>query len=61
MPAWLQPVARIDPLSHMLVVCHGLFLKAMPAAMVFEQIAPMLAVAAGALVLATMLLKWRSE
>lgn len=61
MPAWLQPVARIDPLSHMLVVCHGLFLKAMPAAMVFEQIAPMLAVAAGALVLATLLLKWRSE
>lgn len=61
MPAWLQPAARIDPLSHMLVVCHGLFLKAMPATMVFEQIWPMLAVAGVALVLAVGLLKWRSE
>jgi ABC-2 type transport system permease protein len=61
MPPWLQPVARVDPLSHMLVICHGLFLKAMPAAMVMDQIWPMLAVAACALVLATMLLKWRSE
>ncbi|MFM5884151.1 MAG: ABC transporter permease [Novosphingobium sp.] len=61
MAPWLQPVSRLDPLSHMLIVCHGLFLKDMPAAMVFAQIVPMLAVAAAALIAATLLLKWRSE
>lgn len=61
MAPWLQPLSRIDPLSHMLIVCHGLFLKAMPAALVVQQIVPMLAVASGALVLAYLLLKWRSE
>lgn len=61
MAPWLQPVALIDPLSHMLVICHGLFLKSMPAGMVMAQITPMLAVAAVALAVATLLLKWRSE
>ncbi|WP_296680950.1 ABC transporter permease [Novosphingobium sp.] len=61
MAPWLQPISRVDPLSHMLVICHGLFLKAMPAAMVFRQIMPMLAVAVVALGSATLLLKWRSE
>lgn len=61
MAPWLQPLSRLDPLSHMLVICHGLFLKAMPAAMVMRQIVPMLAVAVVALVAANLLLKWRSE
>jgi ABC-2 type transport system permease protein len=61
MAPWLQPISRIDPLSHMLVICHGLFLKAMPAALVLRQIAPMLGVAITALVLANLLLKWRSD
>lgn len=60
MAPWLQPFARIDPLSHMLVICHGLFLKAMPATLVLAQIAPMTVIAACSLGLATMLLKWRS-
>lgn len=61
MAPWLQPLSRIDPLSHMLIVCHGLFLKAMPAELVMRQILPMLAVAATALLAANLLLKWRSE
>ncbi|MDE2437202.1 MAG: ABC transporter permease [Sphingomonadales bacterium] len=61
MPTWLQPMARLDPLSYMLIVCHGLFLKEMPAAMVLRQIVPMLGIATVALTLATLLLKWRSD
>lgn len=61
MATWLQPLARVDPLSHMLVICHGLFLKDMPASMVVAQIGPMLAVAIAALAAATLLLKWRTE
>lgn len=60
MASWLQPISRIDPLSHMLVICHGLFLKQMPATMVLQQIAPMLIVAIVALSTANLLLKWRS-
>ncbi|PKB25586.1 ABC-2 type transport system permease protein [Novosphingobium kunmingense] len=61
MASWLQPVALIDPLSHMLIICHGLFLKAMPADLVVRQMLPMLAVAVMAFGLANLLLKWRSE
>ncbi len=61
MPDWLQGVARIDPLSHMLVICHGLFLKGMSAPLVVAQIWPMLAVAGLSLALATALLHLRSE
>ncbi|MBS0473755.1 MAG: hypothetical protein JSR28_01240 [Proteobacteria bacterium] len=61
MADWRQPLSRGDPLSHMLVICHGLFLKAMPQELVLRQIVPMLAVVVIALGLATLLLKWRSE
>lgn len=61
MPEWLQPVAAIDPLSHMLVICHGLFLKELPASAVLTEVWPMLAVAAGAFVLALLSLQSRSE
>jgi ABC-2 type transport system permease protein len=41
MPNWLQPVAYIIPLTYMLVISKGIFLKAMPAAIVFENMWPM--------------------
>jgi len=41
MPNWLQPLTYIFPLRYMLVIAKGIFLKAMPASMVFNQIWPM--------------------
>ena len=41
MPAWLQPVTYTIPLTYMLVISKGLFLKAMPATIVFENMWPM--------------------
>jgi ABC-2 type transport system permease protein len=41
MPAWLQPVAYTIPLTYMLVISKGIFLKSMPAPIVFENIWPM--------------------
>lgn len=41
MPIWLQPVAYTIPLTFMLIVSKGIFLKAMPAFIVFENIWPM--------------------
>lgn len=61
MPAWLQPVAAADPLSHLLAVCHGIFLKDLPIGMVSAHILPMLAVAVLALLAATGLLRRRSN
>ncbi len=44
MPSWLQPIARVDPLSHLLAVCHGVFLKGMPGHLVMAHIWPMMLV-----------------
>lgn len=41
MPLWLQHVSLIDPLRYMLVVSRGIFLKAMPLAIVMENLIPM--------------------
>jgi ABC-2 type transport system permease protein len=41
MPTWLQPVAHANPLSYMLVISKGIFLKGMPASIVFENLWPM--------------------
>lgn len=60
MPLWLQHVASIDPLSHMLTICHGLFLKDLPAAVALTHIWPMLAVAIVSLLAALQLLRSRS-
>jgi ABC-2 type transport system permease protein len=59
MPGWLQPIAAINPLSHMLVICHGLFLKELPTAVVLAEIWPMLGVAAAALATGLVLLRSR--
>lgn len=41
MPTWLQPVTYFIPITYMLVISKGIFLKAMPASIVFENIWPM--------------------
>ncbi len=45
MPGWLQPFALVNPLTHMLVIVRGVFLRDMPFALVAERIWPMAAVA----------------
>jgi ABC-2 type transport system permease protein len=44
MPGWLQPVAYCMPLTYMLVISKGIFLKAMPAIIVFENMWPMIVI-----------------
>ena len=61
MPAWLQPIAAVDPLSHLLAICHGVFLKDLPPAVIVDHIWPMLLVAVVALVLGHGLLRRRSN
>ncbi len=41
MPTWLQPVTYLIPLRYYLVIARGLFLKDIPAHMVWEHIWPM--------------------
>jgi ABC-2 type transport system permease protein len=41
MPSWLQPVTYLIPLRYMMVISKGLFLKALPATIVLENIWPM--------------------
>jgi ABC-2 type transport system permease protein len=45
MPGWLQPLAGINPLTHMLVIVRGVFLRDMPVWLVAERIWPMAAMA----------------
>lgn len=42
MPDWLQPFTNIIPLTYMLIISKGLFLKAMSASIVFENIWPLI-------------------
>lgn len=41
MPAWLQPFSYLVPLRYFLVISKGLFLKAMPADIVLNNVWPM--------------------
>ncbi|MCW2274490.1 ABC transporter permease subunit [Rhodoblastus acidophilus] len=41
MPDWLQPLALTNPLTHMLVIVRGLFLRDMPFWLVAQRIWPM--------------------
>ena len=45
MPVWLQPVTYVIPMKYMLVISKGLFLKALPAAVVFKNMWPMAVIA----------------
>jgi ABC-2 type transport system permease protein len=44
MPTWLQPFTYFIPLRYMLIISKGLFLKAMPAPMVFHNLWPLLVI-----------------
>jgi len=44
MPTWLQPFTYAIPLKYMLVISKGLFLKAMPAMVVINNIWPMIVI-----------------
>ncbi len=46
MPSWLQTLTLANPLRYFLVVVKGVFLKSMPAAMIFENTWPMAIIAA---------------
>jgi ABC-2 type transport system permease protein len=50
MPVWLQPVTYLIPLRYMLIISKGLFLKAMPARIVFENIWPLMLISLFSLV-----------
>jgi ABC-2 type transport system permease protein len=41
MPSWLQPLAMANPLTHILVIIRGVFLRDMPFWLVAERIWPM--------------------
>jgi ABC-2 type transport system permease protein len=45
MPVWLQKVTLVNPLRYYLVIAKGLFLKDMPAHIVFENVWPMAIIA----------------
>lgn len=45
MPEWLQPLTYAMPLRYMLVIAKGIFLKEMPASIVFGQAWPMVLIA----------------
>jgi ABC-2 type transport system permease protein len=45
MPDWLQTVTLVNPVRHFLVVLWGVFLKDMPAALVWQSVWPMAALA----------------
>jgi ABC-2 type transport system permease protein len=59
MPPWLQSIAWVDPASHILPVVEGLFLKAMPAAMVWDALGPVALVGGGAALIALTLIHRR--
>ena len=61
MPEWLQQATLINPLRYYLVIAKGVFLKDMPAAIVFENIWPMALIALFNLIGATWFFRRRLE
>jgi ABC-2 type transport system permease protein len=59
MPAWLQPVAMINPLTHFMVIMRGVFLRDMPLWVVAQRIWPMALIAAVTLSAAAWLFRRR--
>jgi len=45
MPNWLQPITKLNPITYMLIISKGLFLKAMPAKTVAENLWPLCLIA----------------
>jgi ABC-2 type transport system permease protein len=42
MPTWLQPISHINPLTYMLIISKGIFLKAMPFKIVLQNLWPLI-------------------
>lgn len=61
MPIWLQPVTFLIPLRYYLIVAKGIFLKNMPADIVFENVWPMAIIAIFTLGCASWFFKRRLE
>lgn len=61
MPAWLQTISLVDPLSHMLIVSHGIFLKDFTVSEVLRHVWPMAAAGAAMIALATVVMARRSR
>ena len=61
MPDWLQVLTYANPARYFLVIVQGLFLKAMPAAAVFEQLWPLVIIACVTLSAAAWLFRARME
>ena len=61
MPAWLQPVTFAVPLRYYLITAKGIFLKAMPADIVFNNLWPMAIIAVFTLSAASWLFRRRLE
>jgi ABC-2 type transport system permease protein len=60
MPDWLQIVTWGNPVRYFLVISKGIFLKDMPATLVFANIWPMAIIAAVTLTAATLLFRRRA-
>jgi drug efflux transport system permease protein len=61
MPAWLQPVAMVNPLTHFMVIMRGVFLRDMPLWLVAERIWPMALIAAVTITAAAWLFRRRVQ
>ena len=59
MPGWLQVITSVNPLRYIMVIVKGVFLKAMPAEVVFANIWPMAAIAVVTLSVATLFFRRR--
>jgi len=61
MPHWLQTITLGNPLRYFMIIVRGIFLKDIPAALVWHQTWPMAVIAAITLSTATWLFKKRME
>ncbi|WP_406664207.1 ABC transporter permease [Gallaecimonas sp. GXIMD1310] len=61
MPALLRAVAEAIPLTHYLVLIHGIFLKAAPAAVISQHLWPMALITLVTLSGATIMVRWRLQ
>lgn len=61
MPRWLHPLVAINPSHHMIVISEGIFLKDLPAGLVFGHLWPMIAAAITTFGAALLVFRARSE
>lgn len=61
MPGWMQIISYADPVRYFLVIVQGVFLKAMPAGAVFQQLWPLILIACVTLGASAWLFRARME